>query len=289
VPRPRLGKAVRLRYHGTAAGPRFRLPRSSRAARIRLGLVGLLLPVLITGCDVKRSFSMGLPRPATKQGSSIEEIWVGSVIAALAVGVVVWALILWAAFAYRRRNEELPRQVRYNLPIEVLYTVLPFVIVAVLFYYTAVKETYVDKLSANPDVKVGVVAFQWNWQFNYVGENVQVTGQPGVPPQLVLPVGKTVRFIETSPDVIHSFWVPSFIFKRDVIPGRINQFEVTITKPGTFIGHCAELCGVDHDRMSFSVKAVSDQDYRSYLATMRAQQPASAASAAALPTPASSS
>lgn len=278
-----------MRRNGIATGSWFPSTGSSWAARARLALVGLLVPLLITGCDVKRAFSMGLPRPVTKQGSSVEELWVGAVIAALTVGVVVWALILWAAFAYRRRNDELPRQVRYNLPIEVLYTVLPFVIVAVLFYYTAVKETYVDKLSANPDVKVGVVGFQWNWQFNYVGENVQVTGQPGVPPQLVLPVGKTVRFIETSPDVIHSFWVPAFIFKRDVIPGRINQFEVTITKPGTFIGHCAELCGVDHDRMNFSVKAVSDQEYRSYLANMRAQQPAGAASAAGVPTPVPSS
>jgi len=233
--------------------------------------MGVVMVAAVTGCDVKRSFSMGLPRPATLQGKSAEELWVGSVIAALTVGVVVWGLILWAAFAYRRRNDEMPRQVRYNVPIEVLYTVLPFVIVAVLFYYTATKENYIDKLSANPDVKVGVVGFQWNWQFNYVGENVQVTGKPGVPPELVLPVGKTVRFILTSPDVIHSFWVPSFIFKRDVIPGRINQFEVTITKPGTFVGHCAELCGIDHDRMSFSVRTVSDQEYRSYLDRMRVQ------------------
>jgi cytochrome c oxidase subunit 2 len=157
----------------------------------------------------------------------------------------------------------------------VLYTVIPFVIIAVLFYYTAISENKVNKMEPNPDVTVGVVGFQWNWQFNYVGDNVQVTGRPGEPPKLVLPTNRTIRFVETSPDVIHSFWVPAFLFKRDVVPGRDNQFEITITRTGNYIGRCAELCGVDHDRMDFFVQVLSPADFDKWLAATKAQQGAS--------------
>ncbi len=83
---------------------------------------------------------------------------------------------------------------------------------------------------------------------------------------LVLPQNRSIRFVESSPDVIHSFWVPEFLFKRDVIPGRVNQFELTVTKTGTFIGRCAELCGTDHDRMNFYVKVVPQAEYDTFIA-----------------------
>jgi len=208
------------------------------------------------------------------------------VAAALAVGVFVWGLILWAVVAFRKKGEELPRQVRYNLPVEVLYTVVPFVIIAVLFFYTAVGENKVNKLTRNPDVTIGVVGFQWNWQFKYLDDKVQVTGEPARNrrAELVLPVGKKVRFIETSPDVIHSFWVPAFLFKRDVVPGRTNSFEVTINKTGTYIGRCAELCGERHDRMNFSVRVVDPSAYRSYIAGLKADPNAVDTSTSAIPT-----
>jgi cytochrome c oxidase subunit 2 len=240
--------------------------------RRRLRLPAVLALVLVTGtaCEVP---NFGFPDGITVQSERILRLWKGSSIVALAVGAFVWGLILFAVVAYRKRNDELPRQVRYNLPVETLYTVIPFVIVAGLFYYTARDEIEINELTDNPQLTVGVVGFRWNWQFDYQGQDPQgrdlrisVVGRPDQPAQLVLPRNRTIRFVETSPDVIHSFWVPEFLFKRDVIPGRVNQFEVTITKTGTFVGRCAELCGVDHDRMNFSVRVVEPAEFDRFVA-----------------------
>ncbi len=235
-----------------------------------------MAPVL-AGCDARKAYedslSLGFPKPITEQAKSIYDLWLGSVAAAAVVGVLVGALILFTAIRYRKRSDELPAQVRYNLPIEVLYTAVPFVIIAVLFYYTTVSQNFVDKLTpasqGGAQVNIGVVGFQWNWTFRYDDEGVQTTGQPGRKPELVLPTDTTIRFTETSPDVIHSFWVPAFLFKRDVIPGRANTFEVTIVKKGTYIGRCAELCGEKHSAMNFTLRAVSPQDYQRYIATLK--------------------
>jgi cytochrome c oxidase subunit 2 len=248
----------------------------SRARAARLAAVLLPTAALATGCGVRdtyeRVFALGFPKPVSKQAENIYELWLGSAAAAAVVGIVVWILILIAGFKYRKKSEQLPRQVRYNLPIEVLYTVVPFVIIAVLFYYTTISQNYVNQLSDDgegngkgPDITIGVVGFQWNWQFNYVNEEVGVTGLPTQQAVLVLPTDRTIRFVETSPDVIHSFWVPEFLFKRDVIPGRANTFEITLTKTGEYIGRCAEFCGEKHSAMNFIVRVVSPEEYDSYI------------------------
>ncbi len=217
--------------------------------------------------------AIGFPDPVTDRADDIYELWLGSVAAAAVVGLAVTLLILYAAIRYRRTSDQLPRQVRYNLPIEVLYTVVPFVIIAVLFYYTTIAQNVVNELTpedeGGSEVNIGVVGFQWNWTFNYVDDDVSVTGIPGQPPRLVLPTDTTIRFTETSPDVIHSFWVPAFLFKRDVVPGRANTFEVTVTKEGEYIGRCAELCGEKHAAMNFSVLAVSPEEYESYIGDLQ--------------------
>lgn len=241
--------------------------RPLRAARLAVILGAVLLAS--TACSTNDLPNWGWPDPITIQGHRIIAMWKGSAVAALAVGVLVWGLILWCVVAYRKRTEELPDQVHYNLPIEVLYTILPFVIISVLFYFTARDETYIDKLSKHPAMKVNVVGFKWAWQFNYLsgeGSGLSITGRPGEYPQLVIPTGRTIQFVETSPDVIHSWWVPAFGFKRDVIPGRENKFEVTLNKTGTFDGRCAELCGAYHDRMLFTVRVVTPSEYTSFLA-----------------------
>ena len=260
-------------------------PSSARRARRRSAArpVAVLTGagLLTSGCGSARevyeeSLSFGVPDPVTDQGESIYELYLGSNAAALVVGAFVLALILFACYRYRKRSDELPRQVRYNLPVEVLYTVVPFVIIAVLFYYTVLSQNFVNDLSTDEasgestaDVNIGVVGFQWNWQFNYVDEDVQVTGETNAPAQLVLPTERTIRFTNTSPDVIHSFWVPDFLFKRDVIPGRANTFEITLNKEGEFIGRCAELCGEKHAFMNFSVRVVSPEDYDSNIDSLQ--------------------
>ncbi len=274
-PTPAPGRAVH-------AGARRPLTRQLSRAALVVGAV-----LFAGGCDARdlyeNSFSLGFPDPVTDQGKRTFDLWLGTVAAAAVVGLFVYALIFYAVVRYRKRGEELPRQVRYNLPVEVLYTVVPFVIIAVLFYYTAISENYINKLTKDPAVAIGVVGFQWNWQFNYENEGLQVTGAPGQPAQLVLPTDRTIRFVETSPDVIHSFWVPKFLFKRDVVPGRANTFEITIRQTGTWVGRCAELCGEKHDRMNFSVKAVSPADYDAFVQSQKSAGAAQAASTRTTP------
>jgi cytochrome c oxidase subunit 2 len=224
-----------------------------------------------TACSAENLPNLGMPDPATVDAERILTLWQGSWAAAFAVGAVVWGLIIWSCIFHRKRSDELPVQTRYNVPIEVLYTVVPFIIIAVLFYFTARDETELLKLSDSPDHTVNVVGRQWSWSFNYVDEGVWDAGTPGERPTLVLPLGETVRFELTSPDVIHSFWVPAFLFKLDIIPGRVNHFEITPSKEGRFAGKCAELCGVDHSRMLFDVEVVSPAEYGRHIQQLEAE------------------
>jgi cytochrome c oxidase subunit II len=230
------------------------------------GVVGL------TGCSAELIDQWGrggLPEPATAETPLVGNLWTGAWIAALLVGLLVWGLILWAAFAYRRRDVTLPPQTRYNLPIEFLYTVAPLVVIAALFYFTVEKQDAILDVSEEPDLTVGVVGQQWAWTFNYLDEDVYDTGTTTDPTTLFLPVDQTVRFELESPDVVHSFWVPSFYMKMDVIPGRTNVFQVTPNREGTFAGKCAELCGAYHSRMLFTVEVVSQNEYEEHLETLR--------------------
>jgi cytochrome c oxidase subunit 2 len=245
-------------------------PRRLGRGALRAAALGVLLVVSTTGCEMSR---FGYPKGITVQSKYLLRFWQGSVIASLAVGVFVWGLIFIAIIAFRRRaSDELPRQVQYNLPVEILYTLVPVIIVVGLFYYTARDESREDRLTKNPGTVVQVVAFRWGWTFNTLRSDgrpvsLSVTGRPSQPAQLILPENRNIRFDLVSEDVVHSFWVPEFLFKRDVIPGRVNQFEVTINKTGTYVGRCAELCGVDHDRMNFSIKVLPEAQYDAFVAT----------------------
>ena len=249
--------------------------------------LGAALIAVTTGCKSTAFTRMGMPEPVTRQGQVTLTLWQGSWIAAWAVGAVVWGLIIWAIIFHRKRTDRPPRQVRYNLPIEMLYTVVPFIMIGVLFYFTARDENYINKLSPHPDVVVNVIGYQWSWQFQYpqyqvpgsVTRYVTVNGLPWTPgsaprqlPQLVIPTNETVRFNLTSTDVIHAFWIVPFEFKRDVIPGYANRFTVTPIKTGTFIGRCSELCGVYHSRMLFVVKIVTPAQFRQWISAQQAAQ-----------------
>jgi len=236
----------------------------------------------LTGCTNDTFTRLGFPDPVTTQGKVTLSLWQGSWIAGLLVGAVVWGLILWAVVFHRKRGDKLPPQVRYNMPIEILYTIVPFILIAVLFYYTAKDENTINELSAKPDVTVNVTGFQWSWKFDYNPKyNVVETGamwDPALPdsrqqlPVLEIPVGETVRFNLTSPDVVHAFWVPEFLFKRDVIPDHPNHFEINATQTGTFTGHCSELCGLYHSRMLFTLKIVTPAQFQTWIAQQQAAQ-----------------
>lgn len=214
----------------------------------------------------------GLPEGITEESEIITTLWQGAWVVALIVGFFVWGLIFWATVFHRRRRGDtgLPPQVRYNVPIEVLYTAVPVVLVAVYFFFTVRDQTAILAFDeARADHTIEVVAKRWSWDFNYLDDDVYETGTPGVPPVLVLPEGERVHFQLVSRDVIHSFWVPAFLFKMDAFPGQVNRFEVTPTKTGTFAGKCAELCGFDHARMLFTVDVVSPEQYDERLDELR--------------------
>ena len=237
--------------------------------------LGSMSALLLAGCSqatVDQWKRVGFPEPATEEAPRILSLWQGSWVAAMAVAILVWGLIFWSIIVYRRRShdDKAPDQVRYNLPMEIMYTVIPLIMIGGLFYFTARDQTILTKVNQNPDVKVGVVGFRWSWTFNYVDQNTYDVGVPGGEgPTLWLPVDKSVTFDLTSPDVIHSFWVPSFLHKMDVVPGRTNQLTLTPNKIGTYAGKCAELCGVDHSRMLFTVKVVTQQEFDAHMQDLR--------------------
>jgi cytochrome c oxidase subunit II len=288
-----------------------RLGRWTRRGILAAILVGATL--LLSGCsfkDAEKDLRFGWPTGVTKQAERMRVLWSWSGVAALALGVVVWGLIFWCCIRYRKRNDQLPRQTKYNLLIEMICVAVPFITIVVLFWRTVVVEDDVNKLSADPGVLVQVDAFKWNWQFEYhtvknatgrevaqiypgqqnltTGEKtplyLNTVGSDTEIPVLVIPVGETVQFIEHSEDVIHSFWVPEFLFKRDVIPYGTpaqqnvsglsdNRFEITPTTPGSYVGRCAELCGTYHSQMNFEVRVVSPQTFTAYLNALRSIGP----------------
>jgi cytochrome c oxidase subunit II len=230
--------------------------------------------VTLAGCGSSENF--GAPKGATKQGRRINHLYNGLVIAGIVVFAIIWLLVLWSVVRYRRRKHDeagaLPVQTRGNMPLEVALTALPLVIVAVIFGFTVHTQNNVDRLSAHPDVRIDVNAFQWQWQFKYPQDHITITGTPTEYPQMVVPVNSSVRLKLSSHDVIHSFYVPGFLYKRDVIPRVDNQIEVDTTKKGTFFGECAEFCGLDHARMGFTVKVVDAGDYERWLQKTQDEQ-----------------
>ena len=283
------------------------------------------LAVTLSGCSWKEAIGLGWPEGITADAHASRTYWMGTVIAALVVGVIVYALFFICAVAFRKKDTdtELPRQFGYNMPLELVLTVIPVVIVGVLFYFTVITENKFLNKEPNPEVTVDVTAFQWNWKFGYqkvaykdgtfnfdgadaarkaaleskpegkdehgeekVGavaglnpedrsylnfDKVETVGTSDEIPILVLPVGKRIEFQQASADVIHSFWIPDFLFKRDVFPNpksnhTENVWQVDeIDKTGAFVGRCAEMCGTYHSMMNFEVRVVSAEDFKTYL------------------------
>ena len=298
-------------------------PRGLRVVALSVVLGGAA--VLLSGCSWSEAIGLGWPEGITPEAHSNRDLWVGSLIAAFVVGVIVWGLIFWSSAFHRHKkgDTELPRQFGYNMPLELVLTVTPFLIISVLFYFTVVVQEKILHKDPNPEVVVDVTAFQWNWKFGYqkinfkdgtftydgaddarkaamvskpegtyangeerVGairglnpedrtylnfDRVETLGSSTEIPVLVLPTGKRIEFQIASADVIHAFWVPEFLFKRDVMPDpkanhSDNVFQVTeITKTGAFVGRCAEMCGTYHSMMNFEVRVVQPNDFKAYL------------------------
>jgi cytochrome c oxidase subunit II len=263
--------------------------RRSRGSRLA-SVAGLVVLVALTasGCSGSEVLRFGWPEGITPQSERMVNFWTWTVVASLIVGVIVWALILWPVIAHRKKSDTLPRQFQYNHFLEAIYTGIPSIIVVVLFYFTVTTQNYV--LAEEPvdevGVNVDVLAFQWNWQFTYNeyidgngrhvvprtpdGELVHTVGSTTEIPLLVLPSKATIHYNLRAQDVIHSFFVPEFHFKRDVFPypeknNQDNTFQNSIDKEGAFVGRCAELCGTYHSGMNFEVRVLDQDRFDQYM------------------------
>jgi cytochrome c oxidase subunit II len=236
--------------------------------------VAVAAPLVLGGCDFFPTY--GASRGATKQGHDTFKLYSGMMTTGIVIGGLVGLLILWTLIRYRRRSDDMPRQFHENIPIEVLYTVIPILIVAGLFLFTVLTENNVDATvpvnatvtgTGKPVVNIRVTAFQWGWRFDYTGLNVGVAGETtngpdNHGPQMVVPVGQTVQITLVSDDVIHGFYVRDFNFSRYALPGVTNVFDLDVLNPGTYNGQCTQICGLYHSEMLFSVRSVSPAAFR---------------------------
>ncbi len=244
----------------------------------------LSLAALLAGCtpEQKRGFLPEGSEGATNHTDGITGLWTTSWMVLMVVGLIVWGLMIWAAIAYRRRKGQtgIPVQLRYNMPIETFFTAVPVILVLGFFAFTAVEQSSIEEPIENPDTRVEVIGKRWAWDFNYTDENVHFSGVqvqtdesgsaiPETMPTLYLPVNKTTEIKLESRDVIHSFWVVEWLYKKDMIPGKTNYMYFTPTKTGTFVGKCAELCGEYHSVMLFEVKVVEQAEYDAYIASLK--------------------
>ncbi|HEY6487315.1 MAG TPA: cytochrome c oxidase subunit II [Candidatus Cybelea sp.] len=210
-----------------------------------------------------------LANPASTGGLAMRADWYIFIGAGIAVGIFVYACILWCLIAFRR-GARAAAQFEENRPLELFYVIVPMLLVFALFGVTLAYELPVDRV-ADPSNRIAVTAYRWSWRFDY--GTVTTTGTPAAPPRLYLPVGETTEIQLRSDDVTHSFWVPAFLFKRDAIPGMTNAFDLTPNRLGIFPGRCAQFCGLSHAQMTFTVQVVPRTAYVRYLATRGAAAP----------------
>jgi cytochrome c oxidase subunit 2 len=265
---------------------------SKRRLRWALLPVGIAAAVVLAGCTPTElngylpGFIAGAP-PTTNRTEMVSGLWVNSWIVLLVVGIVTWGLMGFAAIVYRRRKGQvgLPVQLRYNMPIEIFYTIVPFILVVGFFAFTARDQTTLETQYDHPDVSITAIGKQWAWDFQYngataddtvwtMGVQAQTDAQGNVIsqlPTLYLPVDKSVKIKLQSRDVVHSFWIIDFLYKKDLYIGRDNYWSFTPTREGTYAGRCAELCGEYHSNMLFTVKVVSEDEYQAYLDKLKAE------------------
>jgi cytochrome c oxidase subunit II len=271
-------------------------PRPRRPSRRRTATIALVAPavVALAGCGS----NMGLPDSATSQGEEVISLWQIFLTLAILVAALIWVLVGFTVIASLRRRREraaaeptdleggdvdngnggerggapIPEQVQYRTKLEIFYTAVPLLLVFVLLGFTFRVDRILTETTEQPELVVEVTGFQWQWQFHYPDLGITIAGDPEDPPVLYLPVGRTIRFKLLAEDVIHSFWVPEFLEKRDMVPGVTNEIEVTVDETGYWVGRCAEYCGLNHWQMWFDVNAVAGQQFDTW-AQVTATQP----------------
>ena len=236
-------------------------------------------PLVLGGCNFYPTY--GASRGVTTQGQDTFKLYSGMMTTGIIVGGLVGLLILFTIVRYRRRSDEMPKQFHESIPIEIVYTGVPILIVAVLFLFTVLTENKVDATvpvnatvssTGTPVLDVKVTAFQWGWRFDYPRNNVTVSGEvtngpDDHGPQMVLPMGERVQITLVSNDVIHGFYVRDFNFSRYALPGVVNVFDLDLVRTGTFPGQCTQICGLYHSEMLFSVRSVTPDAFQSWVSS----------------------
>jgi cytochrome c oxidase subunit 2 len=258
--------------------------------------------LVLAGCKLP---TFGQYSGSTTQGRTEFHLWQLFFIAGLVVGGFVLLLILWAIFKYRRKSEDMPKQTQYHTTVEIIYTVVPILIVIGLFVFTVLAENKVDATPPHPGATITVNAFQWGWEFEYPGgpgsgcanpasasanqnDCVKVIGQTTQDPTMVIPTGTNVEINLKSLDVLHGFYVPEFNFSRYASPGYTTTFDFNALHTGDFRGQCTQLCGLYHSLMFFNVRAVTQAQYASWLHEQQAAVSANPSSVPKLPSGVSS-
>ncbi|HWK19678.1 MAG TPA: cytochrome c oxidase subunit II [Microbacteriaceae bacterium] len=247
--------------------------------------IGIAAAVVLAGCTQQelQGFLPGDGVDTTNHTPGIIAMWTAAWLILLIIGLLTWGLMLWAVIVYRRRRGQtgMPVQMRYNMPIEIAYTIIPFIFIIGFFAFTAKEQTSIEQ-PHDPEVEILAYGKQWSWDFNYqlspevdeavhepagiqaqILANGQIDGESV--PTLWLPVGKQVKINLGARDVIHSFWVVDFLYKKDMIPGEDNAMYFVPTKVGEFYGKCAELCGEYHSQMLFKVNVVEPEAFQAHL------------------------
>ena len=210
------------------------------------------------------------------------------------IGLLVYGILAYSIINHRKSKGVVPAKFHENTKLEIVWTVIPFVILlAMAIPATRVMLDAYD--TADSDLTIKVTGYQWKWRYEYIGEGVDFFStldaksnearQQGseispasvenyllnVDNPLVIPINKKIRFLFTAADVIHSWWVPDFGWKKDTIPGFVTDGWVKVEKPGTYRGQCTELCGRDHGFMPIVVIAKTEEDYAQWLAEKKGQ------------------
>jgi len=260
-------------------------------ARIAAG-TALTLAAFASWAYTETSGGYNLPTGATEISREVFDLHMQIFWWCVAIGTVVFGVMIWSIIFHRRSKNPKPADFHESTLVEILWTSAPFLIL-VLMAVPAAGTLIRMEDTRNSDMTVKVTGYQWKWQYEYLGEDVSffstLTAESNAARQLnsgidvntvpnylvdvdnplIIPVGKKVRFLVTSNDVIHAWWVPELAMKKDAIPGYVNELWTKIEQPGTYRGVCAELCGRDHGFMPIVVKAVSEEDFNAFIAAKK--------------------
>ncbi|MBA3581167.1 MAG: cytochrome c oxidase subunit II [Gammaproteobacteria bacterium] len=257
--------------------------------RLKAALQGLFCALLVLIAQpVLADWAVNMPRGVTQISNEVYELHMIIFWICVVIGVGVFGVMFASIYLHRKSRGVKPATFHESHTVEIIWTIIPFFIL-IAMAIPAAKMLIKMEDTRNADMTVKITGYQWMWGYEYVDQGVSLYSRldnesntvrqvkSGLDPksvpnyllnvdnQLVLPVGKKIRFLITANDVIHAWWVPDLAVKKDAIPGFVNEVWTKIDKEGIYRGQCAELCGKDHGFMPIVVKAVSEAEFKLWI------------------------